>query len=349
MYSSDGVTVLGAGVAGATFSYLARRKGIEVNAYDVTQHYAKPCGEAIPSWVTRLLGEYGIPLPRVIEEVKLFSIYNYRGELVRRIDFNKAIWYIINKAEWIDRIRSAIGVKPVDYGFMNIACRSAGLVFDARGPFSSEGAKIVVWQADMENIVGVSEESIQVIDFSKGPGLVWVFSKGDMLNIGGGFYGETNPRARSIRLINKVLNTKDVEKHILREKYSILTLVPELRIAERNCIRLGESAGLIMSLGGEGIRPALLSALYAYKSLENNGDSVFFDLARYHRYLVPVIHQVRLNKLIFRLGAILGQGFVEKVLRNIDENMLEEWFSGNLGLKTRLAETLYRVLKIIIH
>ena len=334
-------------MAGSVLAYLAKRGNVAVHLYDIVPRYTKACGEAVPAWILRVLAENNIPEPPIVDEIRVFSIYGPLGKLVRHVEFKKPIWYIIDKSKWLNRLRASVGTRLVKG---RQECGSPGLrgiVFDARGPFSSGGSKIVVWQAYMENVVGIRGEALQVVDFRYSPGLVWAFSKGDKINIGGGFVGANNPRYTSIRILEKIFNMDNINKYIVKENYSILTLIPRIKILEKNCIRLGEAAGLIMSLGGEGIRPAILSAIAAHKSLKISDNGLSFNTDEYISRIRPLIYQVRLNKLVLGVGANLGQQFIEKILGKVDENMLEEWFSGNLGLHTRLTKLIYNITKAL--
>ncbi len=344
----NSITVLGGGVAGSVLAYLAKRGNLDVQLYDIVPRYAKACGEAIPAQISQFLLKNGVPEPPIVDKIRVFSIYGPLGKIVRRVVFEKPVWYIIDKGKWLDRLRASVGTRLVKEKQECGSPGLSGIVFDARGPFSSEGAKIVVWQAYVENMIGIREEALQVVDFRYSPGLVWAFSKGNEINVGGGFVGVNNPRYRSIGILEKIFNINNIDKYIIKENYSILTLIPRIKIFEKNCIRLGEAAGLIMSLGGEGIRPAILSAIAAYKSLKISNNVLSLDINEYVTRIRPLIYQARLHRLIFRIGASLGQQTIEKILGKVDEDMLEEWFSGNLGLKTRLTKLIHNIIGALL-
>ncbi len=344
----NSITVLGGGVAGSVLAYLAKRDDLAVYLYDIVPRYTKACGEAIPAWLSQVLLKNGVPEPPIVDKIRVFSIYSPLGKMVRRVMFKKPVWYIIDKGKWLDKLRASVRIRLVKG---KRECGSPGLTgiaFDARGPFSSEGAKIVVWQAYMENMIGIWEEALQVVDFRHSPGLVWAFSKGDEINIGGGFVGVNNPRYRSIEILEKIFNINNINKYIIKENYSILTLIPRIKIFEKNCVRLGEAAGLIMSLGGEGIRPAVLSAIAAYKSLKISSNALSLDINKYVAQIRPLIYQARLHRLVFRISARLGQQTIEKILGKVDEDILEEWFSGNLGLKTKLTKLIHNIIGALL-
>ena len=338
------VKIIGAGVAGSILSYLLKRSGLTVDLYDITPNYVKPCGEAIPAWVLGLLGEQGITVPRIIEPIKVFSIYGGSGDLIRRVEFSEPVWYIIDKAEWINKLRRSVGLV---INKKRLKCEIMGneFIFDARGPFSSQGAKMLVWQADAENSFGLKNEAIQVIDFRKAPGLVWAFSRGDYLNIGGGIYGGVNQKLYSIKVLEKILGGRI---KIINERYSLITLLPRISIPSGNCIKLGEAAGLVMSLGGEGIRPAILSAISAYKSVRVTSKGLSFSYESYIRGVHDLIYQVRLHNLIFRIALVTGQGIVEKILGSVEDELMREWLSGQLGLSSSLPKILHGVLKSLL-
>jgi flavin-dependent dehydrogenase len=341
--------VIGAGVAGSIMAYLATMNGLAVETYDISSSYTKPCGEAFPLWLLGVLDKWNVPRPPIHDRIHVFKIYDENLNMIRVIESKEPVWAIIDKAAWINKIRDMVGIKTIRE---QIKCSSDingnVLFFDARGPFASKGRKVLVWQALAKNRVGVSGEAIQVIDFREAPGLVWMFSKGDTINIGGGFLGSNAPRARSLRVISRLFG-EQVETSILEEKYSLVTIMPEISLGGNNCIRVGEAAGLVMSLGGEGIRPAVLSAIAAFESLRRSENGVLsFDWNSYREKLRPLIYQVRINKLIFSVSASLGSTFAKKVLASLDDDILVEWFEGQLGLKTSLPKLVGFILKSLL-
>ncbi|BEP17612.1 NAD(P)/FAD-dependent oxidoreductase [Pyrofollis japonicus] len=341
--------IIGAGVAGSIMAYLATMNGFVVETYDISPSYTKPCGEAFPLWLLGVLDKWNVPRPPIYDRIHVFKIYDENLNMIRVIESKEPVWAIIDKAVWINNIRNKVGIKTIRE---QIKCSSDiddnVLFFDARGPFASKGQKVLVWQALAKNRIGISGEAIQVIDFGGAPGLVWVFSKGDTINIGGGFLGNNTPRARSLKIISRLLG-EQVENSILEEKHSIVTILPEISLGSGNCIRVGEAAGLVMSLGGEGIRPAVLSAIAAFESLKYSGDGeLSFGWNSYREKLRPLIYQVRINKLIFGMSASLGSAFAKKVLASLDDDILIEWFKGQLGLKTSLPKLTGFILKSLL-
>ncbi|ABM81061.1 NAD(P)/FAD-dependent oxidoreductase [Hyperthermus butylicus] len=318
------VCILGAGVAGSVLAYLLSKRGVRIRVYDMWRSYVKPCGEAIPSWLLEVIDKHGLPRPRILNTVKRYVIIGSDGRVVREVEFKDPPWLIIDKSEWINRLRAEVNiiVKPVR------SYPRRGIVVDSRGPFSSRGGKIVVWRAYGKVEKLADDEAYIVIDWSRGVGLAWVFPHGDKANFGGGFAGVSEPRRYTVKLLSKagLINTDKVEG----EAYSILTIPPRIDLGSDNVVRVGEAAGLVMSLGGEGIRPAVLSAI-ALASVVKLEDELVLDVKLYRRLVHGLVREAKLHARILKFASLLGEKAAYRALTMASDSLLKSWFEGKLN------------------
>ena len=317
----DEVCILGAGVAGSVLAYLLSEQGVGVRVYDMWERYVKPCGEAIPLWLLDVIEKHGLPRPRILNTIKRYVIVDSNGKIIRDVEFKEPLWAIIDKSEWINKLRDRVDiiVTPVR------VYPRRGVVVDARGPFSSRGGKIVVWRAYGVTKNLADDEAYIVIDWSRGVGLAWVFPHGDKANFGGGFAGISEPRAYSVKLLSKaglITAMKTVD-----EAYSIITIPPHIALGYSNVVRVGEAAGLVMSLGGEGIRPAVLSAVALASSIKQE-NKVTVDVELYKRHVSRLVREAKLHARILRIVSFLCEKFAYRILSVAPDSLLKSWFEG---------------------
>ncbi len=327
------IAVVGAGVAGSVFSLLlSRRRDIDFTVYEMSKEYTKPCGEAIPANLLDVLEVNQIPLPRILNTIKVFKVYTGK-ELVKTIEYDDNLWYTIDKNQWIKDLRALfsehIVYKPVRIN--TILKEKYDLVVDARGPFGQMGEKITVWRAYLES-VGWPRDTV-VLSFTNIPGigLTWIFPHNDVVNVGAGFIGVANPRNNGFKLIARIMYEATGEKpKIIKESMSIITIAPRVILHEKRVIvRIGEAAGLINSLGGEGIRPAVLSAIAAYRALRVGRG---FDYTLYRRYLKDLLRSVYLQARILHLVRASSGFGMRRILSMISGRVYKKWFTGQLGI-----------------
>ncbi len=325
------VVIVGAGVAGSILGYILLRRGFTVEVYDIVKSYSKPCGESTPSWlVDRVLASRGLPKPKLLSTIETFVLLDHKGGEIRRCECGRPVWYIIDKAEWVNSLRENVGVRVRGVRSLEGACGGSCVVVDARGPFSSHGVKVVVWRAYTRNLLGLKNEAILVLDWRPGAGVVWLFPYGGrLLNLGGGFIGVRQPRQYVLSLLEELYGFK--QDDIISESYSMVTVKPIVRLREAPCVfRVGEAAGFVMALGGEGIRPAVLSAVSLADALEaGNGCVDVFE--RYRTAVKKLRREVMLQRRLLTLAEVLGVNLAYKLLRRASDQLLLNWFSGRLS------------------
>lgn len=329
------IIVVGSGVAGSIFSYKVLEQYRQCRellvVYEISKKYTKPCGEAIPVGALKILEENEIPRPPIITYVKHYLIKVNEHE--HDIEFEKPVWVIVEKSKWINSIREKISANIVLQPYrMNQKTTNKYLVIDARGPFANPERSIVVWQAYAEAFWPKDSVLLYFVLSTHVFGLVWIFpNRNGLVNIGGGFRGVTDPKPLSIKYLSYTINNIK----IIREKYSIININPRVTLFTNNIIRIGEAAGLVMPLGGEGIRPAIYSAMAAVKSLVSSGCKIMFDKYQYANILWPLVSQVRLQKLLMYM-AEKHPSIAARLLIRADKELLHQWLEGGIRRRSLL-------------
>jgi flavin-dependent dehydrogenase len=267
------VKILGLGPSGAVLGVALGR----ATAVERSRRYFKACGEAVPVETPMVSREF------VVDKVRRYRFFS-GDRLIGEVSYGRPRWYIIDKAAWVEALRSAVGV---DDG-------NDGVVVDARGPYASRGVRLIVAMAYVE---GVRREA-ETVDFIYPPGLTgffWIFPHGGLYNVGGGFLGVEDPT----HLVREFAERLGGRVRLLRG--APLTVMPEVDLGAEGAYRVGEAAGLVYPLTGEGIRPGVISALALAEALKTRR-----PLEEYRRRVERIVGQIELQKRLLALAARLA-------------------------------------------
>lgn len=264
------VKILGLGPSGAALGSALGEAAVE----ERNKHYYKACGEAVP-----------VETPLVSREFVVDKVRRYRFFLgdspIGEVSYGKPRWYIVDKSAWVESLRAAIRPGGED----------DGIVVDARGPYASRGEKLIVVMAYVEGI----KRDDETADFIYPPGLAgffWIFPHGGLYNVGGGFLGVADPTPLVKNFVSKLGGRIKILKG------APLTVMPEVDLGIEGRYKVGEAAGLVYPLTGEGIRPGVISALALADSLGTRK-----PLDEYRRKIAPVVKQIQLQKRLLRLAS----------------------------------------------
>lgn len=295
------VKVVGLGPSGSAFlKTYSRAVGVELS-----RQYFKACGEAVPVETPLVDPEF------VVDKVRRFKFYLWRKE-VGEVTYLKPRWYIVNKKAWVESMRDE-----------NLAGETPEVLVKAGGPYQSVGEKIYVARAYIEGIK-LEDETAYFIFPQDSIGFYWVFPHGGVYNIGAGFIGVSNPVPYIYEFIERWLGGG----RVIDMRAAPLTIVPQITLYDGESFRIGEAAGLIYPLTGEGIRPGIISAIELAKALGTR-----HPLRNYRRAVWRIIRQVEFQKRILRLAQrLLAKG--RTPIEFIEDSILREYIEENLGAKT---------------
>ncbi|MFB6490152.1 MAG: NAD(P)/FAD-dependent oxidoreductase [Thermoproteus sp. AZ2] len=296
--------VLGLGPSGSAF-VATYRNAIGV---DSSRRYFKACGEAVPVETPLVDRRY------IVDTVRRYKFYSWRRE-VGEVAYSRARWHIVEKAQWIESMRR--GGASGEGGW--------DILVKAGGPYQSVGEKIIVARAYVEGR-RLEDETAYFVFPEAGVGFYWVFPHGGVLNVGGGFLGVSNPVPYVLKFVEEWLGGG----RVVDVRGAPLTVRPTILLHDGEGFRIGEAAGLVYPLTGEGIRPGILSALALASALKTKR-----PLETYRRQLEGIIRQIEFQKRLLGLAQRLAGG--GNLLELADDSVLREYIEENLSAKALFA------------
>lgn len=296
-----GVRVVGLGPAGSAFlKFYGRAYGV-----DRARRYFKACGEAVPVETPLVDMKY------VVDRVRRYKFFYWQRE-VGEVAYAKPRWYVVNKAAWVDSMRAGAA-----------GAGEAEVLVKAGGPYQSQGVKITVARAYVDG-VRLEEETAYFIFPPESIGFYWIFPHGGVYNVGAGFIGVDNP----VPLIHEFIKKWIGGGRVLEVRGAPLTVLPNVVLHDGEGFRIGEAAGLVYPLTGEGIRPGILSAKALAESLNAKN-----PLESYKRAVRQIVKQVEFQKRLLKTAErLLNKG--SSILELVDDAVLRQYIEENLSAKT---------------
>ncbi|BEP18160.1 NAD(P)/FAD-dependent oxidoreductase [Pyrofollis japonicus] len=349
-------TVVGSGPAGASFAFYASNKGYKVIVYDIHEPGSKPCGWAVPGSIEHFIK---IPKEFILTEIKGFRIYlnnqlikehsgGHWGYIINKPGFLK---YLISSSEFIRkpvRLRedlSPIGVDPREETI--IAVGSIG----AYGYIHKNGVEVI---NAVQRILELKEplDDVNTIEFWFDENLIgyyWVFPRGErVVDIGVGGLESFDKLVYRLEVF-----TREYLRSVKAEKSSAIkgariiasNVNKELFMRERSPV-VGEAAGFVYPLTGEGIRPSVASSYALFQSIDKGVDRV--------SVISNIIEWIsRQRKLLDRVKAVSPKTRAA-VLESIPLDVFTAIGLGELNLKktlriiTKMPLSVARVLKALL-
>jgi geranylgeranyl reductase family protein len=274
--------VVGAGPSGSTTAFHLARGGARVLLADkATFPRDKPCGGGLTTRALRLLPFSVAPV--VEEEVDVFELgLGYRRRFVRRTDEPMVVMtqrrrldaFMVEQAQEVGaelREGVKVGLSPLTVGGEPI---EAGVVIGADGV---NGATAKHLGLDSHEHEVALEANVPygpvprsryarriVVEFGIVPGgYGWVFPKGDHVNVGVGGWLHQGPRLRDH--LTRLCQEHAIPAEALTEVrgYRLPLRRPGSSPARGRTALVGDAAGLVDPVSGDGIYEALLSAKLA--------------------------------------------------------------------------------------
>ena len=352
------VLIVGGGPAGSTLAWALRDSGLRIAILDKAEF---PRQKVCAGWVTpAVMQELAIDLDdyargRVLQPISGFRISqlghkpvqsHYSGDPIsygiRRIEFDD---YLLQRSQARLITAQAFGhMQRIDHGWRINDDITARLVVGAGGHFcpvaraiGAKGVSEVAVAAqevefemtpEQEAACAVSAEVPELFFTPDLKGYGWVFRKGRYLNIGLGREDRHRLSAHVQSFVNYLKQHNKIPGDIpqkLNGHAYLLYPHAQREIVGDQVLLIGDAAGLAYPQSGEGIRPAVESALLAARVLrECDGD---YSSARLQRY-TELIEQ--------RFGERQPEaGIMERLPMAIKQLaasglMRTEWFTKNI-------------------
>jgi len=337
------IAVIGAGPAGLSTAYNASKDGFDVVLYEadlLEKVPSKPCGEAIPKgalYYTPFKGDEDFILNR-IKQVRFY----WEGEFIREIkNFPLAEGFIIDKKKFLRaliELAESEGAKIIFGKRITIRdlpnLEKFDMVIDASGIGVigqhfldyKNYRRIPVLQAYAKGS-DIPEDTIVFWGLARG--YAWVFPRGDLYNIG---VGGVNYSPQELRRILEELISHFNFKLVTNIRGSSVSVGGPIKRLVTNRIRVvGEAAGMVMPLTGEGIRYALIGGQIVYK---DDYEEIFNKTIR-----------KKLERGAFLLKIVLKIPNKGRLARKASDELLYRFFEGDFRL-TDVLKVLAKYISI---
>ncbi len=317
------VIVVGAGPAGSTAARECARRGLSVALLDrMAFPRDKPCGGAVAERAAALLP---FSLEPVIERTAHRARISLRGggAFEPRCEFSvhltqrtKLDAFLVERAveAGVD-LRERAHITEIERLPSQVLVRTRDETFTARALVAADGAngttaemagvpsgtaRGVALEGNLAPPGGCPDEWKELIAFDYGVctgGYGWVFPKGDHLNLGVGGFRHNGPALRG-RLADIVRSFGHDPAHLENIRgHNLPVRQHETPLAVDNVLLVGDAAGLLDPLMGEGIYAAIWSGHSAARHLADYVDGRAPDLGGYQRdidgELLPDLHVCR--------------------------------------------------------
>ncbi|GAB6147895.1 NAD(P)-binding protein [Stetteria hydrogenophila] len=347
--------VVGAGPAGAAAAARLARLGYSVTVYEAHERLAvKPCGMGIPA-VEDL--PVAVPKDSVLAEVRGVKLY-VDGEPAVEIH-GRVNGYIVDKSRMLESIIVESGAELVTRSFYDVRRRSvktrgsrvdldrwSGRILLAGGWAYYPGEKIAAVQVH-GRVKDLEPDVLEIMFDTELIGYYWIFPLGDKRRAEIGVGGYADPR-KLIDMLNAFIKRSGRVEGVYGPPQGALIAVGGVNARREGPVYLvGEAAGFVLPLTGEGIRPAMISGWAAAEALASGRDPVKAQLST--RIARAIRVQRRILEYVKRLPATRRR----ELLLSIPEDVHIEVSLGSLrtakiaralASRPRLASRLLRII-----
>lgn len=307
------VIIIGAGLAGTTCGYLLKKQNQKVLIIEKEklEYKDKLCGGLLTKKAYNLFYEIFEPNNDLnFEHHKNFIINNMNNKILIKHDFYSVYRkdldnYTLNKylnigGEIIDNVNSynlelesntlTINNKKYQYKYL----------IGADGVFSNL-RKLITGKIQNKNfayeIVDNKKRNLEVYFFNKFKGYGWIIPNNRNSIIG---VGDVSQNTKIDKNLNDFLDNINIEKNKLRGAF--LPTGDDIYLNYKNVFFVGDSAGLISPIIGEGIYYALLSSKILSENIGKNYKSKCFNIIKQiikERYFKKIIYKDSIRNYVF--------------------------------------------------
>ena len=357
------VLIVGGGPAGSTLAYSLRqsiqnKKKLKIGILD-KKIFPRPkiCAGWVTPDVMRLLNinleDYA--KDRVLQEINGFKISQMRQKQVESYYPGTPVSYGIRRVEFDDYLlrrceaelilgEAFKGMERIDDGWLVNNKLQANLVVGAGGHYcpvaraiDSKGVgelAVVAQEAEFEMNAqqklscSIKEEVPELFFTLDLMGYGWVFRKGDYLNIGLGREDKNKLSSHVKEFCDYLISQGKIPKDITAKYNGHAYLLYNHAVRDMvtdNVLLIGDAAGLAYPQSGEGIRPAIESALMAAEIISNcNNDYSAATLQRYNEKIQERFGQRQPEPdMMERLPMFVKRIFASQLMKT-------QWFTKNI-------------------
>lgn len=358
------VLIVGGGPAGSTLAYCLKNSGLKIGILDKkTFPRQKICAGWVTPEVMRVLNidldDYAND--RVLQKISGFKISQLGQKQVESHYSGEPVSYGIRRIEFDDYLLQRCGAELIlneafnkmektSEGWLVNDDYKANLVIGAGGHYcpvaraiDSKGVSelaVVAQEAEFEMTAqqkascSIREEVPELFFTPDLKGYGWVFRKGDYLNIGLGREDKSKLSSHVKKFCDYLVAQGKIPEDIV-EKYNghayLLYNHAVREMVADNVLLIGDSAGLAYPQSGEGIRPAVESAMLAADVIRRCGG----NYSRSELQLYDDLMEQRFGKrlpgpdLMERLPMFIKRIFASQLMRTqwfTKKVMTDKWF-----------------------
>lgn len=281
------ISIIGAGPAGSAAAFFAGQEGYEVSVYDFAPWPGfKACGWAAPVQIEKLVK---IPREFILTKIKRFSVY-LNDELIH--DKALGMWgYIIDKPRFLKYLLSYSNTvrRHVRITLQGKNGKLQPIVLDnnmekattilaigatlnhLRKRYNGMGDVIYAVQyVTKVKESPIDHDSVELRFYGDMIGYQWVFPRGEnIIDIGVGGYASPHDYLRMLHdAVKRITGTKPEATRIKGAWINISSV--DLDLVTSSPPVIGEAAGFVYPLTGEGMRPSIASAKAIIEYIKGN-------------------------------------------------------------------------------
>ena len=277
MGAGSDYTVIGGGPAGVAAAYVLGRAGYRVTLYDMAPRLGfKPCGRGIPS-----TGDLPFDIPRdsIVRRIRGAALY-VDSEPVFEIE-EGLNGIIVDKGGMLEGMLADAGVELVKRAFYKVGSREVrvggsyrrverGFFAGGHPYYTGETINAIQYRVKGEQFEYM--DKLVIYFDTRLIGYYYVFpNRGDEADVGVGGFADFE----TLRLkLDKFMENNDYTRgaKILRLEGARIAVGGVVLGNVDGLEVIGEAAGYVLPLTGEGIRPSMLSGAYAADAVLNGKD-----------------------------------------------------------------------------
>ncbi len=277
--SENKISIIGGGPAGAVTASLLARKGFDVIVYEAGNRLGlKPCGKGIPS-----IGDLPVRVPQdtIVRKISGAELY---VDGIKAFNIDKGLeGIIVDKGKLLESLIVESGAeilyksiyKP-GRGFVRSGAKhveiSNGIL--AGGNFFYNGETINAFQYRVKSRLFEDLNKLIIYFDTKLIGYYYIFpNHGDTADVGVGGFASFNMLKEKLDHFIKV-NEYVRGSRIIRGEGAKIAVGGINNSNIDGLIKIGEAAGFVYPLTGEGIRPSMISGAIVAKAIIEGRDPV---------------------------------------------------------------------------
>ena len=251
--------IAGAGVAGTYFARLLKNEGVEFTLYDVTRRRGHNC-----AWSTyyALMKEKLDKAGLDIDDYLLCRIKQY---YINGVKIKLKNFVVIDKPKLLEDLSKGI---KITYKRIDLQKPRKNMVVNATGKPLGKHFKISTTQRKIKT-AKLEEKTVYIhMNFRK-TGCAWAFplnDEGNLFHLGAGGYGCSSTLLEDELCGRYNLMAKEAYCTCRREINIFKSIIP---VVVENVVSIGEAAGCVYPITGEGILPAIETAEWLAHSFEH--------------------------------------------------------------------------------